>query len=84
MTTPNVDGDWNWISPALDELASDLDKPWEDRREAFLNELGLSKASQHPVIEELLGQLDESSYVYVDGCRICVVGHIHYDGKQRK
>jgi hypothetical protein len=35
-------------------------KPWEERRESFLRQLGLNDARQDPVIQELLERLDEA------------------------
>ena len=62
MSTP--DAVWEWIRPPLEELKqgynADPGQPWEERRQTFLRELGLSDASQDPVVEQLLEQLDES------------------------
>lgn len=63
MSTP--DAVWEWIRPPLEELkqgyTDDPGKPWEELRQAFLSELGLQNASQNPVVEQLLEQLDEAS-----------------------
>jgi hypothetical protein len=52
-----------WMRPALDEMkqgyTADPGTPWEERRESFLNQLGLYDAGQHPVVQELLERLDD-------------------------
>jgi hypothetical protein len=51
---------WAWLSPALDGLKSVTEGSWEERRATFLEQLGLTDAAQHPVVADLLHQLDES------------------------
>jgi hypothetical protein len=51
---------WAWLSPALDGLKSVTEGSWEDRRATFLEQLGLTDAAEHPVVADLLHQLDES------------------------
>jgi hypothetical protein len=59
MSTP--DDVLGWIRPPLEELKhTDPGTPWQESRESFLRQLGLSDASQHPVVQELLERLDEA------------------------
>jgi hypothetical protein len=62
MSTP--DDVLGWIRPPLEELKRDYNadpgKPWEERREFFLRQLGLQDARQDPVVQELLERLDEA------------------------
>jgi hypothetical protein len=59
MSTP--DDVLEWIRPPLEELKqTDPGTPWQESRESFLRQLGLSDASQHPVVQELLERLDEA------------------------
>jgi hypothetical protein len=51
---------WAWLSPALDGLKSVTEASWEQRRATFLEQLGLTDAAEHPVVADLLHQLDES------------------------
>jgi len=39
---------------------ADPGKPWEERRESFLHQLGLRDASQDPVVRDLLERLDQT------------------------
>lgn len=61
---PTVDDVLGWIRPPLEEMkqeyAADPGKPWEERREFFLRQLGLHDASQDPVVRELLEHLDQT------------------------
>jgi hypothetical protein len=63
MSTP--DDLLRWIHPPLEEMkqayGADPGKPWEERRESFLRQLGLSDAGEYPVVQELLDRLDEVS-----------------------
>jgi hypothetical protein len=60
---PSADDIWEWIQAPLEELkhalSAEPDKPWETRRAEFLEHLGLSEASQYPVIEHLFQHLDQ-------------------------
>jgi hypothetical protein len=58
MSTP--DALWEWIRPPLQEMNKDSGAPWPERRQAFLGRLGLSDASQHPVVDQLLQRLDDA------------------------
>jgi hypothetical protein len=53
-----------WMRPALDEMKQDYHadpgKPWEERRETFLQQLGLQDASQHPTVQQFMERLDET------------------------
>jgi hypothetical protein len=63
MSTP--DDVLGWIRPPLEELRRGYiagpGLPWEERRAALLDQLGLRDATQHPVVQDLLEQLDEAS-----------------------
>jgi hypothetical protein len=56
MTT--TEQTWEWIRPALDELA-DTSVPWEERRQRALERLGVSQPEDHPVTQELFERLEE-------------------------
>jgi hypothetical protein len=60
-----VESIWDWIRPPLEELKQDYsaepDKPWEERRQFFLERLGLHDADENPVVEQLLQRLDEAT-----------------------
>jgi len=58
MSTP--DAVWEWIRPPFEEMNKDSGAPWQERRQAFLGQLGLSDASQNPVVEQLLRRLDDA------------------------
>jgi len=53
-----------WLRPPLEQMRHDYEAdpatPWEERRESFLRQLGLSDTSQYPVVQELLERLDEA------------------------
>ena len=53
------DDTWHWLQPALQDMRSGTDRPWEERRARFVEQLGLSGPDQHPVVAELLHRLDE-------------------------
>lgn len=53
-----VDELWDWIRPALQELR-DAESGWVDWQRRLLGLLGLSRADEHPLTEELLKHLDE-------------------------
>lgn len=48
---------WQWLCEPLREL--EREAAWPECRAAFLARLGLVEPEQHPVVEELLRQLDE-------------------------
>lgn len=50
---------WVWLRPALDDLRTTTDRSWEERRNRFVELLGLSDAEQHPVPAEFVRRLDE-------------------------
>lgn len=60
---PSVDELWAWVSTPIEELLaqyeSDRERPWEELRAYFLERAGLSDPSQHPLVAELVRQLDE-------------------------
>ena len=62
MSTP--DDVLGWLTSPLERMRRDYEAdpatPWEERRESFLRELGVSDASQYPVVQELLERLDET------------------------
>jgi hypothetical protein len=64
-TTTTVDEVWAWLYQPLQDLkqnqTTDTDKPWEDHQAAFLEQLGLTNATDSPVTEMLLERLDELS-----------------------
>jgi hypothetical protein len=59
----NVDELWAWLYQPVQDLKAlhteDPDKTWEEHRAVFLERLGLSAPSNHPVAEELFRHLDE-------------------------
>lgn len=64
-TTTTVDEVWAWLYQPLQDLkqnqTTDPDKPWENHRAFFLEQLGLTNAADHPVTQMLLERLDELS-----------------------
>jgi hypothetical protein len=64
-TTTAVDEVWGWLYQPLQDLrqdhATDPDKPWDTRRQAFLEQLGLSDAADHPVTQLLFQRLETLS-----------------------
>lgn len=49
---------WRWLQPALQDMRSGTDQPWDERRAKLLEQLGLTNAEQHPVVADLLHRLD--------------------------
>lgn len=62
MTASLADRTWAWVQPPLARLAesytTEPDTPWDDRIRAFLDDLGLGQAADHPVTAALLDHLD--------------------------
>jgi len=60
---PSVDELWAWLQTPVQELVSyradNPDKTWEEHRAYFVERLGLSDPSAHPLVEELVRYLDE-------------------------
>ena len=60
---PSVDELWAWMQTPVHELVSyradNPDKTWEEHRAHFVEQLGLSDPSAHPLVEELVRYLDE-------------------------
>jgi hypothetical protein len=50
---------WAWLYQPLQELKVDQEGTWEERRIRFLDRLGVSDSSAHPVTEMLMARLDE-------------------------
>jgi len=50
---------WGWLHPALEDLKTTADRPWDERQARFVEMLGLIDAGQHPVTAELMRRLDE-------------------------
>jgi hypothetical protein len=61
-TTTAVDEVWGWLYQPLQDLkqdhAADPDKPWDVRRAAFLEQLGLTDPAEHPVTHLLIQRLE--------------------------
>ncbi|HEX4701918.1 MAG TPA: hypothetical protein VH352_07310 [Pseudonocardiaceae bacterium] len=56
---------WTWISTPLHELTAartdDRDKSWDDLRAYFVERAGLAEPSDHPVVNDMIYQLDQLS-----------------------
>lgn len=50
---------WGWLHPALAELRSAADQPWDELRARFLEQLGLTDPAEQPAVAALLHWLDE-------------------------
>lgn len=54
-----------WVRPPLQELATERaanrDKPWSELRASFLTRAGLQDSTDHPLVDGLLGRLDQMS-----------------------
>jgi hypothetical protein len=52
---------WAWLGPPVRELRGSAEWTWEDWSARLLALLGVNRAEDHPVTEELLGRLAEMS-----------------------
>jgi hypothetical protein len=55
----NTDETWAAVYPPLQELKAETDSPWEERRGAFLDKLGLSEPSQDPVVAAFFTHVED-------------------------
>jgi hypothetical protein len=60
---PSVDELWAWLQTPVQELvtykADNPEKTWEEHRAYFVERLGLSDPSDHPLVEELVRYLED-------------------------
>ncbi len=61
----SLDELWSWVATPLRELteqrAGNPDQSWDELRDFFVRQAGLSQPSDHPLVEETVRQLDDLS-----------------------